>query len=403
MKHFLVSVLTAQKEIEWLDIEAQNANEALKAVQNRSLDVLELKVRPWYYRFKQDLLEPAIKSGHVIELLHQIHLILKSGLSLHEGIESLVDETRHKKLKALMQDMAKRIASGAKLSDCMQEQGRVFSKDVIYFVRIGEETGKLEETLLKAKEFLERSVTLKREIKMALIYPAIIFMVAFIAVWVWFSFVLPQLVEMFEQMDIALPALTQAIIFVGDMLLAVVPWALLLFIALGFYLWFRYQKEPSFRFWFWKRVTQIPFLTAWIKSYNSAYICDVLHLSSQSGIAMYQSLDTIKENISNIYYKESVKEILEALSKGAQLSQAFERQKLYARFMVRMIKVGEKSGDLEQQLKMVASYYYEQLNFYSKNLTKLIEPLMILFVGGFFALIMVGLMGPIFDMVAKIQ
>ena len=403
MKYFIASILNANKEIERIEIKASSEHEAQKMLKTYSFDVLELRLRPWYYGVKAELLEPTIKPKHLVELLQQIYLILRSGLSLHEGIESLVEEMHHKKLKVLVQSMSKHLASGVKLSDFMQNYPKIFSRDLIYFIRIGEQTGKLEEGLLRAKAFLERSSNLKREIKAALIYPAIIFTVAFVAVWVWFAFVLPQLVELFEQMDIDLPLLTRIIIVLGDTILLLVPWIVGIGLVLALYMWYAYKKEASFRLWFWRGISSAPLLSGWIKSYNFAYICDVLHLSSQSGITLYQSLDTIKENISNLYYKESIKEILEALSKGVPLSQAFEEQKSYSHFMVRMLKVGEKSGDLEQQLKLVALYYYEQLDFYSKHLTKLIEPLMILFVGGFFALIMVGLMGPIFDMVATIQ
>lgn len=391
-----------QNRVDTAFYKAASREAMLQRLHAQSIEVLEIKERSWISAFGYEYLEPQIKPHHVVELLHQIHMIVKSGLSIHEGLESLAQESKHKKMKLMMSDIAQTVSSGDKLSTVMLKYPKIFSKDVIYFIRIGEQSGSLEETLLKAKNFLERDTQLKRNIKMALIYPSMIFLVAFIAVMVWFTFVLPQLTQMFEQMEIRLPALTQLLMTLGDFFIAMTPWALAVVVIGLFLMRWRYRKSPKFRYRFWKGLSSLRLFSRWIRSYNSAYICDVLQLSMHSGISMYVALETIGKNISNAYYQEGMKNVLKSLSKGDQLSTAFELQS-YAPFMVRMIKVGEKSGDLEEQLTRISDYYYEQLDYYAQTVTKLIEPAMILFIGGFFALIMVGLMGPIFDMVAKIQ
>ncbi len=344
-----------------------------------------------------------ISDDEITEVLNTLHIIVRSGLPVHQGLEDLALETRNSRLKKMLLSIADAVANGSSFSEALELYTPLFGQETINLVRIGESSGVLEETLLKAKEFKAKTAALKRKLKSAMIYPALVLTVALSAILVWFIFVLPQLETMFVQMDIELPWVTRFLMGLSDVISASAGYLLVLITVGSLLFGYFYRTHEPFRYYATSQLLKLPLIASMIKEYNVAYITEFLQLSIAAGTPLFKAVQTISNNMENLVFKQSMRRVQLSLEQGESFSKALQKEQLYSSFAVRMLNIGEKSGDLETQLYTIASYYYERVNYFTDNVTKIIEPVIIVLIGGFFALIMVGLMGPIFDIVAQMQ
>ena len=377
--------------------------EQLTSFLNRQqLDVIKIKKVAKLLVSIERFFAKKITDEEVVELINNLHIIIKSGLPLHQSLEDLASETQHSKLKKILFTLSKSVESGHSLSSSMEPFHKIFGFSTIYLIRIGEETGTLEQTLSKAKGFLLQSFKLKREVRLALMYPLTILSVATIAIILWFSFVLPQMAEMFEQMQITLPPLTKVLIFVSD----VISQSYMYVLSALFVIFVTLYKANQHSIQVHRKLTQIvlntPLVGKLIKELNVAYITEFLYLALSTGTSLFKAINIIGDNMKNVLFKESMQNVSKHLENGLSLSDALQKEQLYNAFTIRMINIGEQSGDLESQLYTISTYYQENVQTASKEMTKVVEPAMIIFIGTIFALIMLGLMGPIFDIVATI-
>ena len=150
-------------------------------------------------------------------------------------------------------------------------------------------------------------------------------------------------------------------------------------------------------------ILKIPIIKHVISGFNIAFISEYLRLALVSGVPLLGALETLKNNISNEIFKEALVNASTEVTKGNQLSSALSKSKLFTPFTIRMMSVGESSGALEAQLGHIADYYNKKVDYYAENIGKFIEPLVLMIVGGFMALIMVGLMGPMYDLISAMD
>jgi len=344
-----------------------------------------------------------IKSDEVVELMENLHLVIKSGLPLHQGLLDIANDTENKRFRNMLEQIAYDVNSGKSLSEAFSVYEDVVGVMILNLIRIGEETGELETTLLRGAEFLKRTTSLKKKAKSALIYPSFAFAAVSGAMLVWMIYVLPQMTELFEEMDVELPALTVFMIglssflsnYIGYMFLGIIIFIILFKIA--------YKKYIQVRKFVARMVLKIPIIKQIVSGFNIAFIAEYLRLALISGVPIFNALETLNKNINNELYKEALHNATKDISKGAQLSHAFKKTKIFTPFMLRMMSVGESAGTLDAQLNIISKYYYERVDYFAENIGKIIEPVVLFFVGGFMALVMIGLMGPMYDLVSNMK
>jgi type II secretory pathway component PulF len=350
----------------------------------------------------EKLFAPKITANEIIEFINHLSIVVKSGLPLYQSVEDLALESQNSSFKKMLFTISTNIKNGNTLSHSLSEYSNVFGFATIYLIRIGEETGTLDQTLQKAKNFLIQSYQYKRDFKMALIYPLIILSVATIAVIMWFTFVLPQMTEMFLQMDIELPPFTKFLIWMSDIITASLPYIFVLLSISGIVIWMLNKNSRRMHYYFTEKLINFPLLGPLIKEINTAYITEFLYQSTSTGTSLFKALKIITANIPNVVFKQSLKNTQKSLERGDSLSVSLQKEKLYNAFTIRMLNIGEKSGDLDSQLYTISQYYEERFRHKIVNITKVLEPALIIFLGLLFVLIIVGLMGPIFDIIATI-
>lgn len=344
-----------------------------------------------------------IKADEVIELMENLHLVIKSGLPLYQGILDIAEDSENKRFQKMLEQIAFDVNRGKSLSEAFEIYRDVVGIMILNLIRIGEETGQLELTLKRAAEFLKRTTSLKKKAKSALIYPSFAFFAVMGAMLVWMIYVLPQMTELFKEMDVELPALTIFMMglssfladYIGYMLLAIILFVIVFKIA--------HSRNKKLRLLTDKLVLRIPVIKQIVSGFNIAFISEYLRLALISGVPLFSALETLNNNISNEIYKEALEDVTIDVSKGSALSASFKKTKIFSSFTIRMMSVGEAAGTLDSQLDIISKYYYEKVDFFAENIGKVIEPVVLIIVGGFMALVMVGLMGPMYDLVAGLE
>ncbi len=344
-----------------------------------------------------------IKNDDIIELIENLHLIVKSGLPLYHGLVDMANESDNIRFRRMLEQIAFEINRGKSLSQAFEPYEKIMGSMVINLIKIGEETGQLEVTLKRGAEFLKRVNSLKKKAKSALIYPSFALVAVSAAMLVWMIYVLPQMTSLFEDMGIELPAITKFVIALSDFLSKYIVYILLFGFLFALTLFNLYKKKESVRRFVDKMFLKIPVIQSIISGFNTAFISEYLRLAIVSGIPLFGALDTLRQNIKNQVYKDALKEVTSQVTQGNQLSASFAQTKLFTPFVIRMMSVGEQAGTLDAQLELLSNYYYEKVDYLAENIGKVIEPAVLVIVGGFMALIMLALMGPMYDMISQMQ
>ena len=344
-----------------------------------------------------------VSTDNVIELLENLHLVVKSGLPIYRGIMDLAQDTVDKRYKTMLKHIAKKINAGYSLEFALDFYRRSVGDIVLNLVGIGERTGQLEMTLRRAAEFLKKTTALKRKAKQALIYPSFAFVAVFIAMLVWMIYVLPQMTQLFKEMNIELPGITLAVIAVSDFLQENFFYLAGGIVFIIFLMIFSYRKSSQFRFYLDSAVLKIPIVSQIVKGFNIAFISEYLRFGIESGIPIVENLDSLRKNISSEVYRQALDSALESIQQGHQLSESLKKTGIMTPFVIRMLATGEETGSLDSQLEAVSDYYYERVEYYAENIGKIIEPVILILVGGFMVLVMTSIMGALYDLLSNVK
>ncbi|WP_200762737.1 type II secretion system F family protein [Nitrosophilus alvini] len=382
---------------------AENIEKAIRKIEREGAVAVDIKELPSFLSpIEYFLNKKRVKTEEIIEILENLHLVIKSGMPIQDGLKDMAKEAENPDLKEILQEISYSVEEGKSLSHALEKYEKYFSHIIISLVRIGEQTGELEDTLKKGAEFLKRIDTLKKKAKQAMIYPSFALTAITAALLVWLMYVLPKIITVFEEMKIELPPITKAIMWVSDFLnnnflyiaFAVLVTVLIVKSAI--------KKFPKIRRAFDAALLKIPVISQFIRYFNIAFFSEYIRLAIISGLPIFDALQSMQKNIKNSIFKEKIEEAIEKIKSGQSISNAFSQTDIYPPFTVRMIAVGEETGALDEQLKYISGYYYAKVDYMAENVSKFIEPVVIIFVGAFMAIIMLGLMGPVYDLISQV-
>ncbi len=401
--HFFIKSITEKGRTAFLLKEAPDYDHLLKALQQQKIIAIDIKPLPKQVSLFIPKSGKKISADEVIELMENLHLVIKAGLPLYQGLMDLAQDSENKRFEEMLLYIANAVHDGKSLSVAFERYEDAVGTIILNLIKIGEETGQLETTLQRAATFLKRTSALKKRAKGALIYPTFAFVAVSSAMLVWMVYVLPQMTELFKSMDLKLPPLTLAIIALSDFLNNYIYYLIGGIVLLVIAFKIAYKKNQKFRFQVDKLVLKIPIIKQIVSGFNTAFISEYLRLAIVSGVPAFTALSTLTDNITNEPFKKALHETKNAVAKGSQIGTALAKTKMFTPFTVRMIGVGESAGSLDAQLELIATYYYERVDYFAENIGKVIEPVVLIFVGGFMALIVAGLMGPMYDLVSKMH
>lgn len=333
-----------------------------------------------------------VKAEDKILFAKNISSMISSGLSMSRALSVIKRQSRNPKFKGVIEAVEKDISSGKGFADSLAEHPDIFSKIFIAMARAGEESGQMTESLRVVGEQMERTNTLKKKIKGAMMYPSVIMVAMIIIAILMLIYVVPSLTATFKELDTELPGSTQFIIFVSDALKnnTLMVFGGLFVTVLGIVLGLRTEKGKMALN---TAVLYVPVVSNLVKEANSATTARTLSSLLSSGVDVSQALEITKEVVQNHHYKAVLDDAKAAIQKGKPLSEVFiQNEKLYPIFVGEMVAVGEETGKLSSMLENVAKYYEEDVEQKTKDLSTIVEPVLMIVVGagvGFFAVSMI--------------
>lgn len=401
MKFFIIYGINevGQKIID--GFETENREQLYKILNNNNYIPLKIYETPQRLSFLKPVFTPSITTDQAIEVLDNLNVVLKAGIPINQGLRDIEEDTTNSNVKKVLRRISNEVNAGSRLSSATKPFEKHFTPTIINLMAIGEETGKLPLTLKNGADFLRKTESLKKNTKKALFTPIISIVLIILAIAAWMTFVVPGMVEFFKDMDTELPPLT---LFLIDASAFVTTYGLSILVSvIIFFVIFRifFKTSHRFRYRLMKFFLKIPVVSKLIKFFNIAFVMEYLHLSLHSGLTLYESLKLLRNAIANEVYQEDISNIIHTLEKGGEFSETTRGNPLYTNFVTRIVEIGETTGEMENELKSLADSYYERVDDMSALIPKIAQPAALLIGGGFMALIMLGLMGPIYDLIGN--
>lgn len=324
--------------------------------------------------------------------------MLSAGLSLARALSIIERETKNAKLRMIVAELSGAVRRGETLHSALEKFPKTFPKLFSAMVRAGEEGGEMPQSLTVVSEQMERMYTLKKKIRGAMLYPCII-VLAIIGVGAFMMInVVPTLAQTFKEMDAELPASTRAIIMVSDFLVQYTILAIaLVVIGVGGIIALAKTEAGSrvkdFLF------LHIPVIGKIVREVNAARTARTLASLLSSGVDVITALDIVHDVVQNDYFKKVIRDAKEGVAKGEPLSGAFVRaEKYYPAFVGEMIAVGEETGQLTEMMKKLAIFYEDEVDRKTKDMSTIIEPFLMVAIGGAVGFFAVAMISPIYQL-----
>jgi len=330
---------------------------------------------------------------HKIYFAQNLGAMIGAGLSLSRALGIVARQTSSVRLRQVVQEVGDKINNGSGLSEAMKAHLDVFPPALVSMVSAGEESGNLPDTLILAAEQMKKSYDLRRKVRGAMVYPAVVLSAIVIVGYVMMIYLVPTLSATFKELNVELPLSTKILIGLGDFLAAspLLIFGLILIATVGVIYFFRTK--------FGRRVgslclIRMPLFGKLIVESNSAVVARTLSSLIKAGVSMIESVRITSEVTQNHYYLYALVASSFRIEKGENLSALFrEQERLFPPFVSEMIEVGEETGRLSEMLLKVAIFYEEDVEQITKNISTLIEPLLMIIIGaavGFFAISVIG-------------
>ncbi len=333
-----------------------------------------------------------VKDTEKIAFAKNLSAMVHAGLPVARGLAVMERQTRNIKFKAILTELVASVKKGRALSEGMTKFPKTFSSLFVAMTSAGEESGKLAEALKTAAFQMEEANTLKRKIRGAMMYPAIVIIAMIIIGILMMIFVVPTLTETFKELAIDLPLSTRIVIGISDFMSGhtlLFLGMLVLAVVGGFFVYRTQRTRRILEFIF----LHTPVIGSLIQEIQTARTARTLSSLLSSGVTVVESLRITRDVIQNSHYKEVLAEAMEEIQKGASIASVFERyEDRYPPVMGEMIAVGEETGSLPSMLLEIAVFYEEEVTQRTKDLSTIVEPILMIVIGtivGFFALAMI--------------
>ena len=329
-----------------------------------------------------------------------LRVMVSAGLPLPRALQTLAKQAKKKKFKDAILNIRGEIVKGKSFSDCLTAYPDIFSELFQSMVRVGEESGTLEDTLRTLSRQIEREYDLKSKIKGAMIYPAVI-ICAMIGIGIlMLVMVVPQLAQTFEELEIELPLTTQIVIGLGNFLAQKWYLAILIVFVLVSLFW-RATKTKAGKEIIDKLTLKIPIIAPIIRKINTAYTTRTLSSLIAAVVPIIKSLEITSGTLGNIYYKSAITTVTEKVRKGEKIAQALEPyENIYPSIVIQMVAVGEETGETSSILAQLAEFFEEEVSNATKNLATVIEPVIMLIIGGAIGFFAVSMIQPMYTMIS---
>jgi len=343
-----------------------------------------------------------IKRSEISQLFYNLHILLRSGLTLKQALEEGLSSVKNPILRQSVFFLKTDLVSGLPFHEALQRQSEVYPPPIIHLAHVGQETGQMEKMCRLISDHLHNLDRIMSKTKRSLIYPAFSLCIVLFSIVFWFWFVVPKIISLFEDIGAELPALTKCLLSISNLIQDHGTMALLGILALAFVIPVLRKKIEICSIAFDHTVLHAPVVGKILETSISARVTEYLHILIESGIHISRSMSIISQTVPNAVIKKRLLSALEFINHGNSLSVSLKKAKALDPFALRMLAIGDGSSRIQEQSRFIASYYQERMDHYVELLSKVLEPLLMLLLGILFAVVIWGLLVPIYDLVIQI-
>jgi type IV pilus assembly protein PilC len=355
---------------------------------------------------QRDILEPfkKVKLGDLVIFTRQFATMINAGLPIVRALYVLSEQTGNKKLKDVLVAVRKDVEAGLALSEALEKHPKVFSRLYVEMVRAGEIGGILDEVLLRTADQLETDQDLRRKVKSAMTYPTVVLILAILAASFMLIFIVPVFAKMFEDLGGTLPLPTRIAMGISDILTSIIGVFVYAGMGAGVFLFLRWKKtEPGRKVWD-RLVLRIPFkIGDVVQKVSLARFSRTLGTLSAAGVPILQAIEITASSSGNWVMEKALLKSRDAIREGIPIYRPLEDEPVFPPMVTRMIAVGEETGDIDGMLTKIAEFYESEVDATVKALTSIIEPLMIVVVGGIVGGIIISMYLPMFKIFELIE
>src|SRR5215212_9292750 len=393
------------KQGEIVQDKLEGSGELVVATELRHQGMLVIEVKEQSATNK-DILEPfkRIKLGDLVVFSRQLATMINAGLPIVRALFVLSEQTENPKLKEVVVELRKDVEDGSFLSQALEKHPKVFSRLYVEMVKAGEVGGMLDGVLLRVADQLERDQDLRRKVKSAMTYPVIVLIFAILAASIMLIFIVPVFAGLFEDLGGTLPLPTRICMLLSDILTSF--WGILVYAAmgLGVYLFFRWKKSEQGRKVWGRVVLRIPAkIGDVVRKMVLARFARTLATLSAAGVPILQAIEITATSSGNWVVEKALLKSRDAIREGIPIYKPLEEEPVFPPMVTRMIAVGEETGDIDGMLTKIAEFYESEVDAAVKALTSIIEPIMIVVVGGIVGAIVISMYLPMFEIYNLIE
>jgi type IV pilus assembly protein PilC len=402
--------ISAGKYIEG-EIEALNQEEASHKLKSEKViitNLVKLKKKKVQKKDKKkgggfSFGKPKVKPADIVIFSKQFATMVKAGLPILNVLVMLRDQVENPTLKEIIEDIRKSLEGGVTLSKCFNKYPKVFDNIYVNLIKAGEASGKLDVFLLKLVASLEKTEKVKKKIKGALMYPMVMFSTAMLVTVFMLIKVVPVFAKMYDGMGIALPTPTAVILNASNFLRGSGGLTLLIVLLVSYFTFkFLVTKNEKIKFWWHGRVLKLPVFGDMILKSMLARISLIMGNLSAAGVNLLESIEIAKSVSNNVVITNALENVKKGVFSGDTLTKLFLKEPLFPPTFSQLISVGEQTGSLDEMFTSVSNYYEEEFDNAVDNMSTLIEPIMIVFMGTMIGGLMIAMYSPIFNVGALI-
>jgi type IV pilus assembly protein PilC len=383
------------------EIEAVDETIALSQLKRRKLEVKKIKPKPKDLFENVAFMQPKVTNKDIVIFTRQFSTMIDAGLPLVQGLNILADQAENKTFKRILKEITRDVEGGATLAEALKKHPKVFDSLFVNLVAAGEIGGILDTILQRLATYIEKAEKLKSQIKGAMTYPLVVVSIAIIVIAVILIFVIPVFREMFEGFGQALPIPTQIVVKMSDFVKGNVIY-MIVALAVFIFIFKRYRNTAKGRKQTDALALKLPIFGSLLKKVAVARFTRTLGTMISSGVPILDALEVVAKTSGNVVLEEVIFEVRASIAEGQTIADPLSETDIFPGMVIQMISVGEATGALDTMLAKIADFYEDEVDTAVEALTSMLEPMLMVFLGGAIGGLMVAMYLPIFTMAGAI-
>jgi type IV pilus assembly protein PilC len=382
-------------------MEADNADLVQSRLRAQQLNPVKVKKKPKEINIT---IGAPVSEKELVIFTRQFATMIDAGLPLVQCLEILAGQGDNKLFNKILKEIKSYVEQGGTFSEALRKHPKVFDDLYVNLVAAGELGGILDTILNRLAVYIEKRVKLKRQVKSALVYPTAILFVAILVIIVMLTWVIPAFRGMFAEFggEDQLPGITKFVISVSEGFLDNAIWIILVIGAISTAIGYSYRQPKGKKFWH-KLLLTMPILGPVMRKIAVARFTRTLGTLLSSGVPILDAMNIVARAAGNVIVEEAIKNTADRIREGRTMAEPLMETKVFPSMVVQMIGVGEQTGALDTMLNKIADFYEDEVDVAVASLTSLLEPLMMVFIGGIVGVILIAMYMPIFEIAGKVQ